>query len=59
MKKNKRLERSKSQTKQVLNGKLSLLTPMAEHVLISPLLDPLRHHVEVGNPKVPQKKEAE
>ena len=59
MKKNKRLEQCKSQMKQVLNGKLSLLTPMAEHVLISPLLDPLRHHVEVGNPKVPQKKEAE
>lgn len=60
MKENKRLERSKSQMEQVLNGKLSLLTPMAEHVLkISPLLDPLRHHVEVGNLKVPRKKEAE
>lgn len=60
MKEKKRLERSKSQTEQVLNGKLSLLTPLAEHMLkIIPVLDPLRHHVEDGNPKVPRKKEAE
>lgn len=37
----KQVERSKSQTEQVLNGKLSLLTPMAEHMLkIIPLLRP-------------------
>ncbi|OWK00567.1 hypothetical protein Celaphus_00019431 [Cervus elaphus hippelaphus] len=47
MKEKERLEQSKSQTEQVLNGK------------ITPLLELLGHYMDDGNPKVPRKKEAE
>ena len=60
MKEKERLEQSKPQTEHILNGKISQLTSMSEHMLKTiPLPDLLGGHVDDGNSKVPQKKEAE